>query len=750
VPRADHEPSQFSDNEYDMWTPTYRSPSLFCPVTSSRTIQQADEPVVPPSGPAKTFADMARRFCLKNNEADGEQPALSSASLPGVIKLQPIRKTGHSRWRSMQGTDLCEAYGTGLDNVSTSSTSENMEHLLSMRKPASFAFLTSPKNNVSYHPVTGCGETSCRSQHQIPLVSRTNTVYRPSTLVETGQQDNTIGTHIDVNSQYTELFGKLPDPIRLHEQLGEFDGQVVFIGHPNRDVSAHQWSLASFQWENIGRYAHSRGKIEGSLASDRVKDLDSSHNALVYFKFAAENREKLVVESGRTEDNATDTVLSTHADVLHTTTTYNVSRSVAKDVSHYTYGNIASGQSFGEVTTPASVVSKTVKEEHLDDPFVAKTIPPEMDVSVRVPSIIKLVDVKGSLDLEYKFPAGSSTPSRLPIKHTANAASPERLQGEHRDASLIRSGTRPYGQLAGISLREIGFGEEAASGLEFSFRQTTGSHRVPFLSSLHHIEQRLKLKDRAFVGGEQMKHPYDAVQVGAPSHGRIAVPRFGGPQPTARSLFPAMGMTVANPRRIISHLDTVVSAQPVPIVSSQGLDSQITVADLTSTAGLLFSDPDGYRQSQEYEIANGLSQQAPTVQNFKGPFFTESKPTSHDPTAALSVHVSDEEKLRNWFHDGQRPARQREYAMTLVSAAATSRRDRCLGAIGKMTGATHKSLTENTTPFVRLYEGLSEYVEENRDGSGGSYFSRAWKAAPLHLRDFGLDGNNSYFSSKAY
>lgn len=84
--------------------------------------------------------------------------------------------------------------------------------------------------------------------------------------------------------------------------------------------------------------------------------------------------------------------------------------------------------------------------------------------------------------------------------------------------------------------------------------------------------------------------------------------------------------------------------------------------------------------------------------------------------------------------------------MTLVSAEIAGGKGQWFGAVGHSICATRKSYFENTTPFVRLYENLSEYMEEYHNGGSGSYFSRAWKAAPSQMRDFDADGNGSYFT----
>jgi len=70
--------------------------------------------------------------------------------------------------------------------------------------------------------------------------------------------------------------------------------------------------------------------------------------------------------------------------------------------------------------------------------------------------------------------------------------------------------------------------------------------------------------------------------------------------------------------------------------------------------------------------------------------------------------------------------------MTLVAAAITHARwSRDVGDINRA-GQVNKSA--NTTLFVRLYESLSEYIEERRSESDKSYFNRTWNTSPSHFR----------------
>jgi hypothetical protein len=656
---------------------------------------------------------MARRF--HPNDHEGSTEHSPQGSMAGIIKLQPRRKIGQNSWRPLQTSEL----GVACENASPSA--ENLERLLHVNNfdPPSFPITSS--QILRYNHSNAPRGASTESNYPDLVTRRAENLQRPSPSTSSGQTNDQRNAQLGVSDQYTELFGRLPDQILLQEQLGEFDGQVVFVGHPNRNISAHQWSTAAFQWESIGRYAHSRDKVEGSLASDRVKDIDPSRNALLHFKCAAEEREKLITQTARLTET-TELAQSVVTNSLRPGGTPPDSVLPGEDIRDKLQGMLLASQSSKETPTAASTPSyDVVKKEYLDDPFVAR----KDSVQDKDPACAGLrnilVDVEGSLDLRYEFPVKEVTPSRVMNRGIVEDTVQKR---DEPAASGHGSGLVPP------SLREIGFGEEACNGLAFAVRQSTFLQRDPNLSALQ------------TMGSQQKSVEHELLDV--PLQGRTPIPRFQGSQPTARSLFPDMGLTIANPYRVIPR--TNVTAQPVRGASSKALGLGFTNVDRTNTTALQFSDPDVLRQAQEYEIANGLSQQAPTPQNFKGPFFTDSKPTANDPTASLSIHVGEGEKLRNWFRDGHRPARQREYARSLVSAAAAGSKNRYLGAIGDAAGPIDNSQTKNTTPFVRLYEGLSEYIEEYRNGSGGSYFTRSWKVAPTQLRDLSADGNHSFFT----
>ena len=168
--------------------------------------------------------------------------------------------------------------------------------------------------------------------------------------------------------------------------------------------------------------------------------------------------------------------------------------------------------------------------------------------------------------------------------------------------------------MAYLADREVKSSEEASDG--------SATEALPCALPLQesHLDEenpiRRKVRSLAFVPAERTRF------MDNPLPQRIALPTY--------SLFPPPGLTVANPRRHVTALDPTAphyakTSRTAP--SPEVLAPDFLAANNFKAAALQFSDPDGIRQAQEYEIANGLSQQAPTPQNFKGPFFTDSKPT---------------------------------------------------------------------------------------------------------------------------
>ncbi|KAI8937578.1 hypothetical protein NX059_005292 [Plenodomus lindquistii] len=667
------------EDEYDDGVPTFRSSSLqFASRINSQT-RAHDDSTVESLSQVKTFADMARRYHHMDDERGSEESTSSPGPLGGIVTLQPHRKSWQTTHRN--GLPRCENTG---DDASESSlgyyTSEHSPHE---------AMYTHAGNTMALKP---CLQSQIQS-----MLDSTTAALRVSTMPfrAIDGEEHQHSLYETPSHSYEKLFGKLPDPIRLHEQTGNFDGQVVFIGHPNRDVSAHQWSSNSYQWVNIGRYAHIRGKVEGSLASDCLGRYDAPQHPLEFFKCAAENRESLAVERAR-RNTTTKPPVSGFA--------YSGERAAPLEVDN-------------DPSTPESLQDAIIRED-LEDPFVARASSQlSGQVSFDHPKVSK-PKLNGSLDFQYEFP----------FKRSSSPQS-ERHNTDHRGANLPGRVLRPL-------LQEVSFGENAATHTEATVKYLLPQQQSSTYPSVHSSVAKR-------VPGQGLVDPgMPASYARMTTEGRAIKSNVPNTYATARSLFPASGLTVANPRRTTLNAVNPEPSQPESssaFTESEASGSQATTIN-PNTVALRFSDPDGMRQSQDYEIANGLSKQAPTVQNMKGPFFTDTKPTTSDPTAQLSVNIGEEQKLSNWFHNGCRSARQQAYATSLMATAVSFKRGRHLGAIGETIDLNPFADYENTPAFVRLYENLSEYVDERRNSSGGSYFTRAWKTGSQDLDSTGYLG----------
>lgn len=511
-----------------------------------------------------------------------------------------------------------------------------------------------------------------------------------------------------VIENYLRLFGQLPDIIRLHEQTGDFDGQVVFIGHPNRDVSAHQWLSASFQWVNIGLWSHNRKKIEGSLASDRYPNSGFSPNSIEYFKCVAEKRERMIKEHGRSQ----------------------IEGEVHELRPRPTVSNIADARKPVVIAIPTG---RTITGEKLEDPFVSTN-------NIAQPAPLASFNFRGdsqvgSMNFDYEFPSkpGATIKENKQIYRERER---ERLEA-------LRMHLTPRCEPQSL-LREIEFGEEAATG--FTPPMARPNPRNDTLTSMETMQGPLEGGNMLTEGNRPKPRP------GLPIEHRVAVPDFQLNNMNVRNSIPK-GPTVANPYRGVSTLNAAAPPYQMPSREHQpeACDSSVAAPNLpvsTVDPSLRFSDPDGMRQENVHPIANGFNKQAPTKQNWSGPFFADSIPTAHDPTASLSLQTTDEQKLATWYRDGQTVSRQQDYAKTLITAALASMKARTFGAIGEGSAAKQTLLKyENTHLFARLYENLFEYKEESRAGKSSNYFTRAWKTPPPHLCDLGPEGNNSFYTS---
>ncbi|KAF1964682.1 hypothetical protein BU23DRAFT_53400 [Bimuria novae-zelandiae CBS 107.79] len=710
VPREEPGSDYYEDS-----TPVYRSNSLqFSPFPLSDQESRRGSAVSETSTPNTTFAQMARRF----NKPDMEGvEKLTSGPVPlsGYITLASRHRKNNKNWRALQPSDL----GAGESPSDLQTDSSSPIDPLEPRHSNTFGLHPSdPVAQPSPHIGQLRNTPATLPRIQTNLVQREDAIPvtmangQHSTSSDHGSDDiSPTNTHPQIVDDYRRLFGQLPDIIRLHEQTGDFDGQVVFIGHPNRNVSAHQWMSISFQWVHIGTWCQTRKRIEGMAASIRMPNPGVPFNSIEYFKMAAEHQETMIKENGRPQTGPEP------YEPRPRTMEKNADDVGQIPIPHF------------REPTPAA---RTVTKEKLEDPFVtgANHAQPAPMVAFNFRGI---GDV-GSMDFNYEFPSKSSATS----KHHQQIY----IQRERERLEALRKQSTPQRE-PHPDLPEVEFGEEAATGLTPP-ANLWDVGRYDSTLSTEGIHNRLQAGSRLADLGHTASRP------SIPAEHRVAVPDFPINHANFRNSIPT-GPTVANPYRGVSTLNAAAAPYRMPNKGepSEASSSSDTVPNLpTSTVepSLRYSDPDGMRKEQVHPIVNGFNKQAPTKQNWDGPFFADSIPTTTDPTASLSIQITNEQKLVDWYRDGQSISRQQDYAKRLVLEASVKDKAQSYGVIGE--GSARKQnlkMYENTHLFARLYENLSEYAEESRAGGSNSYWTRAWKAPPLHLRDLGPDGNNSFY-----
>jgi hypothetical protein len=728
VPRDDTEFTLDDSYTESDEVPTFNSPSLQFSLSTGDKPKHFSHATEKPPTKTATFADMARRFPTTDNKAEAELPTHSCASSAGIIRLQPSRNKADKFWWALQTANASENGRASSDDSSAFDRLHHPDDRIDETLPRGLSSAT-PSSKSS--PLELLQQRSTLSNHTSLLRCSEDSIPETS-----GGIGSTEGLQSTPDVHYSQLFGKLPDPIHLQEQMGEFDGQVAFIGHPNRDVSAHQWSSSSFQWGNIGRYSYGCGKVEGSLASDRLQAVDAPYDSLQYFKLAAEAREKQMIKYGRQKKYFSGFSGVTSADTNVVASLSNVSEIATQgSTGKHDSDTLSFSSSRARSVTPLDF-QRTLKESHLEDPFVAPTISSKLEAASNFYSGTE-VGTKGLLDFGFQFPhkSGKLKPSVSLL--ATGVWVDDQVWGEAEHPNSMLSDSNPTS-----NLREVGFGEEAACGFPAKTSCNSIATMASIYSSFENHQSRQKLRSKLAEFGEQITKAQETVQK------RITIPALTSVQPSARSLFPSPGLTVANPYRVSSSLNATAPpyvSKPTLSPASEVAVSEATTGNVATSAGIYSSDPELLRRTQDYEVANDLDQQVPTKQTFTGPFFADSKPSTHNPTAALSIQVDEEEKLVAWFRDGQRPSRQREYANTLASSAAASNKSRDFGAIGERTNKPKQHAHEYTGLFVRLYENMSEYAEESRNGNNRAYFTRAWKPVSRQQRASGLSDDNSYF-----
>ena len=310
MPNAQGNPPQ-SWSSHQSWNPTPDPGSE--PTTRPPSLASTPRLLLEPS-----FSNTTDPFLIQIDKSEfslgGGQPINSSRSspAPGPSRMRPsTRARGAKSWRPLDLTkiqdpesEFPEAANASLDmqrydfTLGQSETRQPSGQTLSRYTPIHASPIQFPpargldsEAGHHYNPADQFQRPQAQLSGFPPMKYNYSAIY--------GNHQSAVNQQLPTlynRNEILHVFGStLPGPDHLQRTTGSRDGQVQFIQHPNGDVSAHQWTAALHQWTNLGQYSNTRRRIEGQLASDRIKGQPSSVlsqlDTLAYFRAVASQRE---------------------------------------------------------------------------------------------------------------------------------------------------------------------------------------------------------------------------------------------------------------------------------------------------------------------------------------------------------------------------------------------------------------------------------------------------------------------------
>ncbi|KAF2757574.1 hypothetical protein EJ05DRAFT_486612 [Pseudovirgaria hyperparasitica] len=730
----------YPDNEDDAESgiPVFRSPSyqVLAGIADSADTQRdmASNHTSPAAN--QTFADMARSAArAKNREMkQTETPLQTEAghSTSGFIKLKSKRGRSQSKnWVPLALDD----YTTGDDND---------PFFAGLKRDAAFPDSSGGSSSVSSHqaPVTNDSEPTFTStsnlnhppaqnppvdspQMSLSAMSEPFISARPTPQMQPAADD-----------EITRVFGeRLPDLIFLSQWEGTVHGEIKFIQHPNRDVSAHQWDIIAYQWVSIGQFSANRKKIEGQLKDERLRGQTVSSsippNTLAYFRAVAKQREAAASNpSPRNNDNANASAISQTQRVntaipqrpkLQAVAGMNsmdqfgsLSTVSGSAVNLPTRSSLATGRSLpyrdlatSEAPSIASLMSAstlTARDNGThgmsDDPFMSDRDRTSSWGSTYLHT--QESERPGTMDRDYQFPIPQNHPqdrSYNPLNH--------RTQEQP-----LTFGTQTYGDnrdgFGNVPGTQVALWDEIRRNGQ---RNNAGQHDTTQIRSLASGTGLDKESVRRLFQSYDIED--EAVDMSAAYRGRpvttmqqALADASSEYQPQTRAAIPQIPRALQPPPGL-----NVGRSRLAPYPTLQG-------------------DPDPFQNRKE-EIINGQPDEPPNPQVLN----TMSMGGCRDCAGPFPTpHAEHANKNEEWWGSGRVDQNDDFVLPSLANARA---RDPAQAEQYDYIG---------TQGMLRLFENLAEYAKETDTGER-SYFTRNWRVPEPRHMDTSEEGRKSYFAT---
>lgn len=612
------------------------------------------------------------------------------------------RKAKYERWDGWRTSGIEDVSGDEAadpDRVYSRVTSYTGDHCDSFSNSIATP-ATEPISKGSFDPESiSFARTMKPCPNSGPGGSQIDTVELSSTSLER------IDSHRYVSAQPASMMDniievfkeQLPDPVFLEQVVGTCNGEIRFIQHPNRDVTAHQWDSVKFEWVNIGGYSCRLKRIVGQLASDtlRGQTVTSSvpRDTMRYFHAVAKQREKMAFTAN----------------------------SVKTDMQNSNIQKLSSGNMISQ-----SILAKALSKANVEDTAMRPKLHPAMNEQFG-----SLSSVSGPSS-ECGFPTlnvignGSRNSLRVPV-HSYQRTSMNTNQPTSSIAKLpdpFVTSQKPTETLSLYDPRvDSRHGENrignADSHFQFSVDSSIGTKNDGMQDRRHMIEapERSRIQTDLWPQqrhGQSQLNENTSMPTGISLcsnshfvHNRAAIAHqidLGQQQAFTRQHQPSSPNTEQSLSN--SHGTGTLANKHLYNQGEYGR-TNIKSSMFPLTLNLIGSIPDDTPKHQMHEIVSSLSKEKPTPQTWNGPFFENDIPTAHRPSAHLAHHKTDEEKLNDWWSSGHLYNRQESFYQTITKT------------MNPIKGDEHNQVT--TRFLIPIYENLAAYVHQGRTKT---YFAR--------------------------
>ncbi|KAK8176759.1 hypothetical protein BC567DRAFT_289038, partial [Phyllosticta citribraziliensis] len=664
-------------------------------VTSLRNTRPFDSSTSSTVASGQTFADIARSGAARAPKSDHTSQRSSS----GLMKMRPKQKS----WKplDLSAVDIY-AERSPLAGMSDASTPFETDALGN-----SFV----PDSTISR---ASSGSFGGRDTSLPPMT-------HPEPHVQTmayAENLNTISQHNQDLDEILQTFGqRLPDPVWLRANEGKSSGQVKFIQHPSRDVTAHRWSAQNFEWQEIGRYSCNRKFMDGNVTSplflQHVEADPSRTQSLKYFAKLANDYSGYIQSRPPSLDSTPLNYASRPSlnlnPSLHDPARYDslssIASSHAMELPSLANLSLADRPAVLQSSRPTQRNSMSMHLQGLgaaeDDPFTESISPRNTRAFVPSSDALRrstIMQDANMMDFAFRFPppgmlnqqrddsiydaSDRDDSSVISSDRRAFFAEQERKRTQQMRQSVLNPGTHSH-------LNEELFHSMQAQQRDHDHTITTMYHReIPAQEPVTAIFAPEEYQPTMILqrGGTTYSSQTDESR----ARMREYLNR------TANEL-PSHNTTHLAPMVSVRSDSTEAASRPLEDSSGQWLmpPTRPTSSISQASRGVLqSSDPESDQAQSTALVFNAINSET-TPQNFDGPFFENEEPSSDNPNVNRTTLKAPEEEFEEWWTSGSTYQRQKDYLESLNAAGA-----------GQGSSAVTNQL------MVSLYERLRPYIRD--------------------------------------